>query len=244
MKKIILKAPFELGIVERERIGTAEAPDIIAEEIGDIQDVVWQTVDVRPNFDETMQNIEKSASVKDFVIGVGGDHSISFGFIKAFSKKFKERALVYFDAHLDCQDDWLPPSHEDILRAVVKQGFVKPENILVIGARTWTQRELDFVKEKKVKIGKLEDVSDFIKDKKNLYISIDIDVVDPAFAPGTGWPEKDGISENQLLEALKILSGSGKVRGLDVVEVCPRKDVKNKTIKLAAKALRVFLSES
>ena len=80
-----------------------------------------------------------------------------------------------------------------------------------------------------------------MKKVDNVYLSIDIDFFDPEFAPGTGYPEKNGFSPEQFLPILKELIKSGKVKGADIVEVSPPKDKDGMTAKLAARLLLEFL---
>lgn len=235
--KTIFKIPFDSGIIKQEKRGAAEAPDIIQKFV---KNAIWKEIEIAGDFETTSNNITKAVENEDIIIGVGGDHSIAYGLMRAFSKKFNG-GLIFFDAHLDCEDDFLPPSHEDIIKAVVNKGFFDPKNILIIGARKFYPKELEFIKEKEIKLGKLEDIQDFIKDKENLYVSIDIDVFDPEFAPGTGYPEKNGLKPEEVLLVIKELAKSGKVKGLDIVEVNPKKDSDNKTSQLAAKLLIGFL---
>jgi agmatinase len=154
--------------------------------------------------------------------------------MRAFSKHHKNTALIYFDAHLDCEDDFLPPTHEDIIRAAVNERFFEPENILMIGSRKAYPKETKFVEEKGIKLGKLENVKDFIKNKEAIYISLDIDVFDPKFAPGTGYPEENGLKPGEILPIIADLIATKKVKGTDIVEVSPPKDTNNMTSKLAA----------
>lgn len=241
----ILKIPFDKCIVDKDRRGAAEAPDVIQKFAGNVKDAIWKDVKISDDFEETQSNITKAALEgykKGFVIGIGGDHSVSYGLIRAFSKKYEKRGLVVFDAHLDCEDDFLPPTHEDLIRAVVNERFVKPENILIVGARKFYPKEIKFVKKKKIRLGNLEDIGAFIKNVENLYVSVDIDVFDPKYAPGTGYLEKNGLEPEDVLLVIKNLAKSGKVKGFDIVEVNPKKDVENKTSKLAAKLLIEFLS--
>ncbi|MBD3263232.1 hypothetical protein GF374_02530 [Candidatus Woesearchaeota archaeon] len=241
--KTILKIPFDKCIVDRKRRGTAEAPDVIQKFAGEIKDAIWKEIKTSGDFETIQDNITNTALKayeKGIVAGIGGDHSVAYGLMKAFSQKFKG-GLIFFDAHLDCEDDFLPPTHEDLIKAAVNEGFFEPENILIIGARKFYPKEIKFVKEKGIKISKLEYIQNFIKDKENIYISIDIDVFDPKYAPGTGYPENDGFSPKQLMPVFEMLSKSKKVKGFDICEVCPKKDINNKTSILSADILEAFL---
>ena len=240
----IIKIPFDACIVEKARRGAAKGPDAILAELGkhkfDILEVK-ELNDFEAMHYEVESLADKEYKKKNFVIGLGGDHSVSYGLMKSFSKHFKNSGLIYFDAHLDCEDDFLPPTHEDIVRAAVSEKFFAPENILMIGTRKSYPKEVKFVEEKKIKLGKIEDIKDFTKNKDSIYISIDIDVFDPKYAPGTGYPEADGLAPEQVLQVLKELSKIKKVKGLDVVEVSPIKDKDSMTSKLASKILMNFV---
>jgi len=241
--KTILKIPFDLGTIGEERRGSAKAPEVVQGFVGNVKDAIWKEIEVTSDFEHTSDKITSAALEayeKGQVIGLGGDHSIAYGLMRAFSHKFKG-GLIFFDAHLDCEDDFLPPSHEDLIKAVVNEGFFAPEDILIIGARKFYPKEIEFVKKKNIRLGKLEDITEFIKDKENLYISVDIDVFDPEFAPGTGYPEKHGLNPEKVIPVIKELVNSGKVKGFDLVEINPKKDINNTTSKLAAKLLMVFL---
>lgn len=234
----IIKVPFDKCIVEKERRGAALGPAAIEKELKGLQNLKFLEVAEKDDFEklhkETENLTQKEYKKGNFVIGLGGDHSISYGLMKAFSRHHKNAALIYFDAHLDCEDDFLPPTHEDIIRAAVNEKFFEPENILVIGSRKAYPKETKFVEEKGINIGKLENIKDFIKSREAIYISLDIDVFDPKFAPGTGYPEKAGLKPAEVLPAISDLMATKKVKGMDIVEVSPPKDTNNMTSKLAA----------
>jgi agmatinase len=245
----ILKIPFELGLVERERRGTARAPDAIEREYASLLNAPkarFISIKIENNFETDFSRIQRLAEKQKKIITIGGDHSISFPLIKAFSKQHKNPALIYLDAHLDCEDDFIPPTHESILRAVIKQKLIPAENILVIGVRNWTKIEQAFVGKNKLNVifgcdleKSITAVKNFCKAHKNIYLSLDIDVIDPAFAPGTGWPEPAGFSSKEILSLLKSVSN---IRAFDVMEVSPKSDLNNSTSRLATRILLHLLS--
>jgi len=257
---IILKIPFDLGLMDSSKRGTADAPDIVQEEANDIflsetgvewsKKLSWTSVELnKGDFDETSAKIEAAARAalkSDKLIAVGGDHSVSYGVMKAAKDKCKK--LIYFDAHLDCQDDFLPPSHEDILRAAISEKIFLPENILVIGVRNFTKEEKKFVEDKKIKViyaneafekgisWLVDEIRSFCKGEKT-YISIDIDVVDPAFAPGTGWREPGGLSSRELIFVLQNIAKVSAIQAADIVEISPKFDQNRITARLGAKII-------
>jgi len=179
---------------------------------------------------------------------LGGDHSISYSIGKAFLDNFgnDESFLIVFDAHADLMPSMKEPTHEEWLRALIGRGW-KKENIILVGVRKIENQELAFLKEKGIKyfemnnIENKEDVCDAIMEAsqgKNLYISFDIDVVDPAFAPGTGYKEPGGFSSREILYFAKRLSKLKNLKVVDIVEVFEKDEI---TAKLAAKILGEFI---
>jgi len=251
MKFSIIKIPFDACIVEKDRRGAAKGPDTIISELKIPENVNILEVKEQNDFEKLHKEVESAASNTykkgNFVIGLGGDHSVSYGLMKAFAKNHKNTGLIYFDAHLDCDVDFLPPTHEDILRAAVKEKLFK--HIFAYGARKYTEKEKEFAiqnfswdsAEVPINIAKKHIDKELLKKVDDVYISIDIDIFDPEYAPGTGYPEKDGLNPEEFLPVIKEILATKKVKGVDIVEVNPSKDVNNKTSKLAAKLLLEFL---
>ena len=165
----------------------------------------------------------------------------------------KEPCLIIFDAHPDC----MPvakgakkfPTHEEWLRAAVESGF-PPENILLIGVRNPHIKELEFLKKNNIRIitmnqfiSNLHDTCDIIMEfskNKEAYLSIDIDVIDPAFAPATGYLEPGGLTSRQFIYIIQRINKIKNLRAVDIVEINSEKDKKefnSMTIKLGAKIL-------
>ena len=193
---------------------------------------------------------------KPKTIFLGGDHSISFSTTKAFldycKNEKKEPCLIVFDAHADCMTPMKEPTHEEWLRALVEYGF-PTKNILLVGTRNWWKDETEFIKKNNIRtisINQLKenlvDVCDGIMEfsnNKELYISIDIDFIDPAFAPGTGYREPGGLSSREFIYLIQRMNKIKNLRAIDIVEINSEKDKQNNniTIKLGAKILAEFL---
>jgi len=189
---------------------------------------------------------------------LGGDHSISYSITRAFfdycENNGKEPCLIIFDAHPDVMEpvDKNFPTHEEWLRALIGDGF-PINNILLIGVRNSDIQEIKFLKEKGIKTisvnqlnENLEEVTDIITEfvsGKELYVSIDIDVIDPAFAPSTGYQEPGGLTSRQFIYIIQRINKIKNLRGLDIVEINEQKDKENNnlTIKLGAKILSEFI---
>lgn len=198
------------------------------------------------------ENALETFEEKSKTIFLGGDHSISFSTTRAFlnycEKSGKESCLIVFDAHPDCMQptDRKIPTHEEWLRALVEAGFPS-ENILLVGVRNPDPGEITFLGKNKIKIISmnhlLEDLQDScdaimeFSNNKELYVSIDIDVIDPAFAPATGYPEPGGLTTRQFIYLIQRINRIKNLRALDLVEINPDKDKTGLTVKLGAKIL-------
>lgn len=202
---------------------------------------------VRDNLELTNENISK-VKFNNFPIFLGGDHSITYPLFKKFAEEFENPGIVIFDAHPDCVNNFKPPTHEDFLRVLVEDRILKKENIIIVGLRNWSKGELDFLEQNKIKFftmkqifGNLYNLCDSVMELArgfdNLYLSLDIDVTDPAFAPGTGYPVAGGFSSRELIYFLQRMKLLKNLRAMDLVEVNPKKDINNITINLAAKIL-------
>jgi len=179
-------------------------------------------------------------------IFIGGDHSITYPIFKAFQEKNKEPFLIVFDAHADCMQPQQEPTHEEFLRAIIKNGF-PAQNIILIGARKIEPEEKQFLKENNIKVFNnieketIKYIKENSKDKK-IYISIDIDALDPKFAPAVNYPEPNGLDENEFKNLLKEILKRNNVEAIDIVEAVPQKDIENKTINLIKEIIKLSTS--
>ncbi len=194
------------------------------------------------------QAIEDAISALDEkAILLGGDHSITYSAVKGFAKNNPDFYFVVFDAHPDMMQDFVPPTQEAFLRTLLDEGIVKPEQCILLGVRNWDQQEVDYLKEKNITHYTAKEIFDkgiklvmaelISKLDKSTYFSLDIDVVDPVEAIGTGYIEHGGLSSRELIYSLQELKKSSKLVMVDMVEVNPGKDIKDMTAKLAAKCI-------
>lgn len=189
-----------------------------------------------------------SENPKQKIIFLGGDHSITFPITKAFNYCFKNTAFIILDAHADCMQPMQEPTHEEWLRALIEKAKVNPRNIFIIGLRNIYEDEISFLKQKKIKYFTTKDffekkekiikeLNKFMKKFKNIYLSCDVDIIDPAFAPGTSYEEPCGFTSREGLSLFqKIISNKGLI-ALDINEINSQNDSKKKTTKLGAKFL-------
>ncbi|MCK5493320.1 MAG: arginase family protein [Candidatus Omnitrophica bacterium] len=173
---------------------------------------------------------------------IGGDHSISYPLVKNFIESHENSGIIVLDAHPDLVPPTQNPTHEEWLAAIIKETQIKPENILLIGARNIDPSEKGY-QIKTIAISELPNCSEKIKEfshNKNIYLSIDIDFFDSSIAPATGYPEKNGSTKQQGLDLIKDIIQTKRVRAIDLVEVNPTKHEAEKTICLARDIIKTF----
>jgi agmatinase len=191
---------------------------------------------------------------------LGGDHSISYPDIFAAAARYSTGALavVQFDAHADtATENWgVEESHGTPFRRLVDEGLIGGSRLVQIGLRGyWPHKEeFDWARAKGVRWHRMEEIIDrgidaVIDDVVNeiegaqaVWLSVDIDVLDPAFAPGTGTPEPGGMNTRELLRAVRRLVLARGMAGMDVVEVSPPYDPANITAMAANRVVLEVLS--
>lgn len=251
----LLKIPFSKGSLGKSE-GCKLAPDKIAnlvEEFWFSEDKALPMFDIenvdidQNNLTLTHNNIFKKISeIKTNFIALGGDHSITYSTFKAFAQNFNNPGIIIFDAH----PDLMPPKnldHETYLRKLIEDNIVKKENIILIALRNWDDEEYKYIQDNRIKIYPMKNISmegiqnicdglmSVAKDWDALYLSIDIDAVDPAFAPGTGYTEPAGLTSRELLYLIHRIKLLKNLKAIDIVEVNPEKDINDMTCRLGAK---------
>lgn len=197
------------------------------------------------NVVQSLKIIEEVAkeifSDNKFPIFLGGEHLVSYPLIKAAYEKYPDMVLIHFDAHADLRTDYMGEenSHATVMRRAAE--LIGGKNVYQFGIRSGTADEFAYAKENtNMFIDEVvEPLSRVIPELKNrpVYITLDIDVVDPAFAPGTGTPEAGGCSSREIIKCIHML-GEANVIGFDLVEVLPTHDLSDRTALLAAKLIR------
>ena len=221
--------------------------DFIDEKFYDAGDIVlpWGNTGKSIKFiEETAKGILDDGKK---IVSIGGDHLITYPVVKEYADKYKDLVVLQFVAHTDLREEWNDEkySHATVLKLV--HDIIKKGNLYQFGIRSGSKEEFDFAK-KHCHIYK-NDVYEPLKkvlgslSNKDVYITIDIDVLDPAFAPGTGYIEAGGISSKELLDSVSLLLSESNVNivGADVVEVCPPTDNSDRTSAIAAKLLREII---
>ncbi|MGW1679166.1 agmatinase [Saccharopolyspora sp. NPDC002376] len=195
------------------------------------------------SIDEAVQQIEGFArevvgNRDRRLVTIGGDHTVALPMLRAARDKYGPIALIHFDAHLDTWDTYFkaPITHGTVFRRAFEEGLLAEEKSIHVGIRGPIYDRLDLVDDasfgfRVIRAGDLDTLGidgavDAVRRRVGdtpVYLSIDIDVLDPAFAPGTGTPEMGGLSSRELLHLLRRLDGLNLV-GADVVETAPSYD--------------------
>ncbi|MEO7117994.1 MAG: agmatinase [Candidatus Limnocylindrales bacterium] len=201
------------------------------------------------------------ASTGAIPIVMGGDHSITWPSASAVAQVHAPCSIgiVHFDAHADTADkDWgVLAGHGTPMRRLIESGAVRGSNFVQVGLRGyWPPPDVfDWMKEQKMRwhlMREIEErgaeavVDDAIAEALDgadaVYLSIDIDVLDPGMAPGTGTPEPGGLLTRELLRAIRRICGTVKIAGMDVVEVSPPYDQSEITASAAHRAILECIS--
>ena len=212
------------------------------EDLGNIQHTVSAT-EMLDMVGKTTSELQKN---KNQLVILGGEHLLTFGSYMSFPK---DTGYVVFDAHYDLRDQYadMRLSHAAYLRRIVEKRGA--ENIVHVGARAYVKEELEFLKEyniqtitnRQIRDGKGPDLLKKATDSfDSVYTSIDLDVLDPAFAPGVGNPEAVGITSRELYDMITSLQKKTVVAA-DIVELNPTFD-NGSTASLAARIISTILS--
>jgi agmatinase len=243
------KAPYEVRQAswnfERYDIRTGiNLEEILMHDYGDLN---VQNLTSKEVFETTKTFTSKLLVKKKIPIAIGGDHSITPGIITAFPKDI---AVISLDAHMDFRQKYKNDyyNHACVIHRVADH--IPLHNIAVLGIRSAEKEEYEQAQEQglffrdaftinKIGIEKIiQQTKTYLKGKQ-IYLTLDIDVVDPAYAPGTSTPEPFGLTPMDVLEIIEAFSP--QLIGCDVVEVCPPYD-HGQTAVLAAKFVQTFIS--
>ena len=209
-------------------------------DVGDLN-VVDDVLETLRRLELSVRDIHEAGKVP---LVIGGEHTLTYGSVRALKGDI---AVVDFDAHLDFRDEYMGEklSHTTYMRRLAEE--IGPDRIVEVGTRAVSKEELEFAKDTGVTFYSVYEVrkqgaariSQLINSKlskfKTLYITVDLDVLDPAYAPGVGNPEGDGLETFTVIDILEGIVSRNLV-GLDLVEVCPNYD--NGTT--AAQAVRIL----
>ncbi|MGH9835809.1 MAG: agmatinase [Blastocatellia bacterium] len=236
--------------------GAAEAPPLIRAAFHSESANLWSESGIdfgaRPIFDAGDVEPASGAAMLDRItdsiaalldqnyrpISLGGDHTVTYPIIRAFAKKYPRLSILHFDAHPDIYDEFQGNrfSHACPFARIMEEGLV--ERLVQVGIRTATGHQREQIERFGVEVIEMKDWRDDwpIDFDTPVYISFDLDGLDPAFAPGVSHREPGGLSTRQALNSIHNVSSP--VVGADIVEYNPRMDVNGVTAMVCAKLLK------
>ncbi len=218
------------------------------------------------------KEVSKIVKKKHFPIVLGGDHSIAIGTLAGLCEHYSNLGIIWYDAHADMNTEQTSPSgniHGMSLAVAMGYGAtvltdihkdapkVNPENVVLIGARSLDEGEREFIREKGVQVYTMHDIDRLGMTRvmqeaiihlegqhvDGVHLSIDLDAVDPLYTPGVGTPVAGGISYRESHLAMEMLQDAEFITSLELVEVNPILDEKNKTAEIAVTLLGSLMGE-
>ena len=250
-KYVILGVPFD--VTSTYRTGARFGPSAIRQASLNIENYSFRSgVDLEDALIHDVGDLDVSADPKKTIdmlkrvtedivaagkkpIIMGGEHTITYGVIKGLGEEAKKTAIVSFDAHLDLRNEFmgLKLSHTTFMQLINKE--IKPAKIIEVGTRSVCQEEINYAKKagieyiptQQIKREGTKRIIEQLKEKllpyEKIYLSVDMDILDPAFAPAVQNPEADGISTGDLIDLTCGLCDK-RVIGFDALEVAPAYD--------------------
>lgn len=217
-------------------------------DLGDIE-----VADPRIDFERVRKKIE---ALPNTPIILGGDHSVTIPIFQAQRNRYagKRLGILWVDAHPDLCDEFNGSrlSHACVLRRGLEMG-IEPRDVCLVGLRSWEEQEIDLIENGHMHVFSAADISELgmksvaldvqkvLSRCEAVHISLDIDCLDPAAAPGTGIPEAGGLSSREALMLIQSMQGLPLV-GLDIVEVAPPLDPSEATVFAALKIIMEYIA--
>lgn len=213
--------------------------DGVLVDLGDV-DVSGDFLDVFSKIEKNILDILEKEAVP---IVLGGDHSVSYPVVKAFSRKYKALDVLHFDAHPDLYEELYGDrfSHACPFARIMEEGL--GQNLVQVGIRAATGQQREKALKHGVRMIEMKDIREnlSLEFSNPLYVSFDMDALDPAFAPGVSHHEAGGLSTRQVLNIIHALNAD--IVGLDVVEVNPERDISGITAAAAVKIIKEVIGK-
>jgi agmatinase len=224
----------ELGVNVGEANALIDAGDL---ELEDSREKIEE------DFTEITRAVSELLETGEHPISLGGDHSVTYPILKAFAPRYPDLAIIHFDAHPDLYDEFEGSrvSHACPFARIMEQRLAK--RLIQIGIRTLNRHQREQAEKFQVEIVPMSALPayDRLKTRGPVYISFDMDVLDPAFAPGISHREPGGMSVREAIAHLHAVEGT--IVGADIVEFNPSQDVSGMTAIVAAKILKEILGK-
>ncbi|MEK4146088.1 agmatinase [Robertmurraya sp. FSL W8-0741] len=213
----------------------------------DAGDIPLPFGNAQKSLDEIENFVDKVLAAGKFPLGMGGEHLVSWPVIKSVYKRYPNLAIIHIDAHADLRTDYEgePLSHSTPIRKAAE--LIGPKNVYSFGIRSGMKEEFQWAKEVGMHISKFDVHKPLMEilpvlAGRPVYVTIDIDVLDPAHAPGTGTVDAGGITSRELLASIHEIARSDlNVVGADLVEVAPIYDASEQTANTASKLIREMI---
>ncbi|KAA6474090.1 arginase [Bacillus swezeyi] len=215
--------------------------------------------------------VDEIVASGSFPLVFGGDHSIAIGTLAGLTKHYQNLGVIWYDAHADLNTKETSPSgnihgmplaislgigHEGLTGLYGKDAKIKPENIVIIGARSLDDGEKKLIREKGIKVYTMHEIDrlgmtrvmeetiDYLRERTDgVHLSLDLDALDPSDAPGVGTPVAGGISYRESHLAMEMLEESNFITSAEFVEVNPVLDERNKTAETAVALMGSLFGE-
>lgn len=210
----------------------------LGQQVADLGDVAFNPYDIQGALGSIETAVARALEFAPKALILGGDHSISLPVLRVLARKHGPISVIHFDAHLDTWDTYFdqPYLHGTPFRRASEEGLLDREGCTHVGTRGGLYGNTDMLEDSALGFmtirchelhldgvqSAIERIRSRVKDRPT-YISVDIDVLDPAYAPGTGTPEPGGMASWQLLHMIRSLSDLNVV-GADIMEVAPAYD--------------------
>ncbi|GAB3062937.1 arginase [Virgibacillus ainsalahensis] len=266
----------DMGPSAMRYAGAIEKLQALKEDIHDLGDISIERPDTKnevtesnlKNLEQVIKANEELAEIVDqeivkdrFPLVLGGDHSIAIGSLAGISKHYENLGVIWYDAHGDLNSSETSPSgnihgmplaaslgigHEKLTNIHGYLPKIKPENLVIVGARSLDPGERDLIREKGIRVYTMHEIDrmgmpkvmeetiDYLKDRTDgVHLSLDLDGLDPSEAPGVGTPVIGGMSYRESHLAMEMLAEAELLTSAEFVEVNPILDEKNKTATVA-----------
>ncbi|MDD1501480.1 arginase [Lysinibacillus sp. CNPSo 3705] len=219
------------------------------------------------------KSVNEAIEQKEFPLVLGGDHSIAIGTLAGLGEHYKNLGVIWFDAHADLNTPETTPSgnihgmplavsiglgHERLVKIRNNVPKIKPENVIIIGARSVDPGERELISQQGIKVYTMheidrlgmtrvmEDALEYLRERNvdGLHLSLDLDGLDPLYTPGVGTPVAGGITYRESHLAMEMLQESGMLTSAEFVEVNPILDEKNRTADVAVALMGSLFGET
>lgn len=266
--------------------GLEEKLEVLGHDVEDLGNIPVPTPEMHTVTDEKLkylpevtavctalsEEVEKVVKAGHTPIILGGDHSISIGSIAGIAAGNPSFGVIWFDAHGDMNTDETTPSgnihgmplavnlgmgHSGLVNLGGFAPKVKPEHVVLVGARSIDQHEADLIRKSGIKVYTMAEIDQrgmgavmeeairiASEGTDGIHLSLDLDALDPMFVPGVGTPVNGGVTYREGHLAMELLAASGKLMSVDVVEVNPILDRENRTAQMAVELVESLFGKT